>query len=226
MVGSGMWRRSVRPCRIDSGTSSPKASASATASGVCGSPMRSSTRILAASTDSVPGRPSTDSMRPSGFSSRDSGQRVIATTTASPSLPLFPPEPSASIARGSTMGPRTRVSSGSSQALLPFRCSVPATRLMPRSTIAKTSPSAPRALRARMRTRTLSPWRAPPIASGGTKTSSPLVPGVRLATKPNPRGWTVRSPLPLVVARAVLASVAPARAAFGDELEARPGPGR
>ncbi len=30
-------------------------------------------------------------MRPSGFSSRVSGQRVMATTTASPSLPLLPP---------------------------------------------------------------------------------------------------------------------------------------
>ena len=32
-------------------------------------------------------------MRPSGFSSRVSGQRVMATTTASPSLPLLPSEP-------------------------------------------------------------------------------------------------------------------------------------
>ena len=83
------------------------------------------------------------------------------------------------MARGRTMGPRMRVSSGSSHALRPFRCSVPATRLMPRSRIATISPSAPRALRARTRTRTLSPWSAPPSASGGTKTSSPLVPGAQ-----------------------------------------------
>ena len=131
-------------------------------------------------------------MAPSGFSPGSSGQRVMRTTTASPSLPLLPSEPLTSMARGRTMGPRTRLSSGSSQALLPLRLSVPATRFMPRSTTDTTSPSAPRAVRERTRTRTRSPCIAPPMDSGGMNTSSPAA--SRLATKPKPRGCTVSSP--------------------------------
>src|SRR6185312_38698 len=70
----------------------------------------------------------------------------------------------------------------------------------PRSSTATTSPSGPRAVRPRTRIFTLSPCIAAPIASGGMKTSSPVA-GARQATKPKPRGCTVRSPSRSEVAR-------------------------
>ena len=184
--------RSTRPSSISTGTSRPYASASATASGEWTSSMFPMTRIFATSTLSSPGVPRTASSFPTGVSSGSSGQRVIVTIAASPSLPLFPSGPVRSRSSGSGMGPRTRVSSGSSHALRPRRRKTPATRFTARLTTRTISPSTPRFPRARTCTTTLSPCIAPFIPSLETYTSSPVAP--MLATKPKPRAFTVSVP--------------------------------
>jgi hypothetical protein len=111
----------------------------------------------------------------------------MVATTASPSLPSISP----ALADVSTMGPRTRVSSGSIHTLLPRRHKTPAIRAFRRFVTDTISPSAPRLDLDTMRATTVSPWSAPPSPSAGTKMSS-AIPGV--FTNPNPLGFTDRIP--------------------------------
>jgi hypothetical protein len=90
---------------------------------------------------------------------------VIVTTAAAPSSPSIRPPGSLG---DSTIGPRIRLSSGSSHALLPRRLRTPATRACRRRTTRRTSPSTPRRERDEVRTATVSPCIAPFIDSGGT----------------------------------------------------------
>jgi hypothetical protein len=185
MVGSGDAGEVHAPDERVAATSAPKLSASATASTGCSSSMPSRARILAISTSGSPGFPSTAVSSPSGFSSPSSGKRLMVAMAASPS------SPTCALTRSSTIGPRIRLSSGSSQALLPRLCSVPAMRGLRRITICETAPSTPRCERAATFTSTVSPCSAPPSASGGRYTSSA---SPSRCTKPNPRGLAEKVP--------------------------------